>query len=49
MKDLAKSGIASTGAEVTADLRAVNAVVAASSQEKPSFLRRAVSGAAIAP
>jgi hypothetical protein len=45
-KVFVKSGMARTGAEVTAALRAPKAVAALSSQAKPSFLRSAVSGAA---
>jgi len=39
--------MASTGAEVTASLRATNAAEASADHEKPSFLRRAVRGAAM--
>jgi len=46
---LVKSGMERMGAEVTAALSAVNAAAAASFQENPSFLRRAVSGAATVP
>jgi hypothetical protein len=49
MNSLAKSGMASTGAEVTAALRAANAVAVASSHTKASFLSKPVSGAAIVP
>ena len=49
MKGLVKSGMARIGADVTAALRAVKAAAASSPQEKPSFLRRAVNGAATAP
>jgi hypothetical protein len=40
---LAKSSMAGTGTEVTTSLSAANVPAAASDQEKPSFLRRAVS------
>jgi hypothetical protein len=46
---LLKSGMARTGAEVTAALRASKAAAASSDQENPSFFRRAVSGAATVP
>ena len=46
---LVKSGIARTGAEVTAFLRASNAAADSAVQEKPSFLVRAVNGAAMVP
>jgi hypothetical protein len=49
MKGLEKSGRASTGADVTAPLRAVKAAAAASVHVNPSFFRSAVRGAAIAP
>jgi hypothetical protein len=45
MKSLEKSDMARTGAMVTAVVSAMNAATAMSSQVKPSFLRRAVSGA----
>jgi hypothetical protein len=47
VKGLEKSGIASTEDEVTASLRATNAAEASADHEKPSFLRRAVRGAAM--
>ena len=49
MKGLAKSGMARMGAEDTTALRASNAAAASSFREKPSFLSRAVSGAAPVP
>jgi hypothetical protein len=49
MNSLAKSGMARTGADVTAALSAENAVAAASSHVKPSFLSNAVRGAATVP
>ena len=49
MNGLVKSGSARTGAEVTAVFSAINAVVASSVQEKPSFLSSAVRGAAMTP
>ena len=44
MKGRVKSGSARTGADVTADLRVVNAVAASSFQENPSFFKSAVRG-----
>ena len=49
MKAYVKSGRRSTGAEVTAILRAWNATVASSDQRNPSLRRRAVRGAAMEP
>jgi hypothetical protein len=47
MNDLVKSGMARIGAEETAALRASKAAATASDHSKPSFLRRAVRGAAM--
>jgi hypothetical protein len=49
MNGMSKSGIWRTGPVVRARLRAANAVVASSSQEKASHRRRRVSGAAMRP
>jgi hypothetical protein len=46
---LLKSGMARIGADDTAALSATKAAIATSSQAKPSFLRRAVKGAATVP
>jgi hypothetical protein len=46
---LAKSGIARIDTEVTAALRVSKAAAASAVQENPSFLRRAVRGAATEP
>jgi hypothetical protein len=48
-KGLLKSGKVSTGADVTTPLRALKVVVASSDHANPSFFKRAVRGAAIAP
>uniref|UniRef100_A0A0A9AJ18 Uncharacterized protein n=1 Tax=Arundo donax TaxID=35708 RepID=A0A0A9AJ18_ARUDO len=49
MKVLVKSGMARIGADVTAALSVSKATAASAFQENPSFLRRAVSGAAMEP
>jgi hypothetical protein len=49
MNILEKSGMARMGAEETAVLRAPKAVDAASDHVNPSFVSRAVSGAAMVP
>lgn len=49
MNYLVKFGSARTGANMTDAFSAVNAEVASSVQEKPSFLRSVVRGAAMTP
>jgi hypothetical protein len=49
MNGLVKSGMARTGAEVTAALSAVKAAAAPSLHANPSLVRRAVNGAATVP